>query len=179
MKSFYTAIFFAFIFLNGTAQQSQSSWLSHVDTAKHFSFRYPENWTLKLPGTDARFIVTSPRENNSDDFRENLNFLVREAPGFKTGVPTSAAALKEALQLRRNNFVFIDSAYVKWNNVQALRFTYSFTSTENSKEFPIEMMQQLTVLNGVLFTLTYTAKAGSFTKFLPVINQIIQSVVVH
>lgn len=179
MKSPFTTFFFVFIFLTGKAQLKQPGWLSHTDTARHFSFSYPKDWTLKLPGTQTRFFVTTQEENDSDDFRENLNCIVKEAPGFKPGIPATAAALKETLKERMNNFMLIDTAYIKWNNVQALRLSYRFTITENDKEFPVEIMQQMAVLNGILYTFTYTGKPGSFTKFLPLAKKIIQSVQVY
>ena len=152
-----------------------TKWLSYTDTAYQFSFKYPSNWQLKLPNTNTRFFVTSYTENDADNFRENINCIVRKLDEQNFDIKTVETAVKESLAEKLKDFKLLSSGYIKWNNVTALLLDYTATTESNGVTYKIRIRQQMAVLNDNLFTITYTAETASYDKYLPAIKKIIQS----
>ncbi len=153
------------------------TWLSYTDTAYQFSFKYPSSgWTLKLPNTNTRFFVTSHPENDADNFRENINCIVRkiEQPDFD--IKAAEAEILKSIAEKMVDFKLVSSGYIKWNNVTALVLDYTVTSKADGIAYNIHMRQQMAVVNNLLFTISYTADAANYNKYLPTIKKIIQSV---
>jgi PsbP len=157
----------------GTAVKTK--WLTHYDSSYHFSFQYPEDWQLKLPGTNTRFFVTSYPENDSDNFRENINCIVRkmEDTGFK--IKTAEADIKATLAEKMTDFKMLRSGYKKWNGKDALYMEYTCTNKSEDLVYYIHIYQQVAIWRGILYTMTYTSESKSYSKYWNTISTIMQS----
>jgi hypothetical protein len=180
MKKFILILFFIFTSVNILFAQSdpaaKSQWLTQTDTAYNFSFQYPVGWQLKLPNTNTRFFVTSYTENDEDNFRENINCMVRkmEQPDFK--IISAEEAIINSLKTKLSDFNLIKSGYAKWNNVDALQLDYTATQKNGEVTYNLHLFQQMAVVNGQLFTLTFTSEKNSYTKYFETISKIIESI---
>jgi len=159
------------------AQQTppKSNWLTHTDSVYNFSFKYPLGWDLKLPGTGTRFFVTSQKETEDDKFRENINCLVRvmESKAFK--VSDAGDMIKQNLAEKLENFKLIKSPYLTWNNSETLELEYTCTQRAGDETYDLHLLQYISVVDGKLFTLTYTASQASYDKYLDMVKTIFNS----
>jgi PsbP len=155
---------------------SKPKWIKQQDSVYNFSFEYPENWQLKLPGTNTRFFVTSQPESDNDHFRENINCIVRIMNDSSFKIMNAETAIVESLQKGLTAFKLLKKAPVKWNGTDALTIEYTCTQKSEEKEFNIHMYQQMALVNNRLFTLSFTAKDAHYSKYIAVIKKIIGSV---
>ncbi|MCX6319415.1 MAG: PsbP-related protein [Bacteroidetes bacterium] len=149
------------------------SWKKHTDSVYNFTLYYPPEWKLKLPGTTTRFFVTSQSENEKDQFNENLNCVARALQQQSFKVADAEAEIKKTLMDNLKDYHLIYSGYSTWNGVQTLTLEYSFTKEDDGKTYNLHMLQKIAVVNGILFTLTYSAEDKSYAKFANTINKII------
>ena len=154
-------------------------WLSYTDTAYQFSFKYPSGWQLKLPNTNTRFFVTSYTENDADNFRENINCIVKKLEQKNFDIKTVEDAVKKSLSEKMKDFKMLGAAYVKWNDAETLVLDYTATSEANGVIYKVRIRQQLAAVNDNLYTLTYTAEVDSYNKYIGIITKIIDSLKVQ
>lgn len=179
MKNILALLWGIFSFVVSGAQTgnaAKAEWIMQQDSLYNFSFQYPGNWQLKLPGTSTRFFVTSYLENDSDNFRENINCIVRKLEDTAFAIRSSEAAIKQSLSSKFSSYKLIKSGYIKWNNTDAFFIEYTCLQKSGDVEYNTHMYQQLAVVKGLLFTLTYTAENISYGKYEAVVKQIIRSV---
>jgi hypothetical protein len=173
----YTFLICCLLFVGSAYAQQDitKKWLVQTDTAYHFSFKYPNDWTLKLPGTNVRFFVTSVLENDEDKFKENMNCSARvlEQKGFK--ISTAKEALKQSLEEKLSNFILLKTNYIQWNNAETLVMEYTCTQTSNDITYNIHILQKMAVVKNTLYTFTYTAEEASYKKFIPIANAVFTS----
>ncbi len=157
------------------AQSTNNTWLQHTDTAFNFTVQYPDNWQLKLPGTNTRFFITSYTENDADLFRENINCIARKMEQTNFVISSAEETIKSSLKEKMQNFELLKSGYVKWNNADALQLSYTCTQQSGSSTFKTHLFQQMAIVNGTLFTITFTSETNSYDKYIAVANKVIQS----
>jgi hypothetical protein len=157
------------------AQKPPPKWNTQKDSVYNFTFQYPSDWQLKLPNTNTRFFITSYQENETDIFRENINCVTRDLGKNQQGFKISMAedAIKKALSEKLKDYVLIKSAYSKWNNAEMLEIEYTCTQEANGTELSIHMLQKMAVVKGRLFTITYTAEATSYQKYIETVQKVI------
>lgn len=175
-----TCLFIALLVAVSVSGQNNSTapcWHLQQDEVYHFSFFYPDDWTLKLPGTNTRFFVTSPVETDNDMFRENVNLLVRKAGAGETSVKTAEADIRSTLSANLKNFKVIRSVYLKWNNLETYNIEYTCTQSSEGKDYNLHMNQWITISKGNLFVFTFTAEADAYATYFPTIERIFQSLI--
>jgi hypothetical protein len=152
-----------------------AAWRTYTDTAYEFTMRYPAAWEFKPRSTNTRFFVTSYKENDADRFRENLNCIVRviEQQGFTARA--AEAAIKKSLSEKLKDYRLIHSAYTTWNGVAALELDYTCTQESGGDTYNLRMYQRLAIIKSTLFTLTFTAEAGSYDKYVGTVKKMVQS----
>jgi len=177
MKNFFLLFVSMVIVNNLCAQQTKetTNWLTQTDTLHHFSFSYPAEWTLKLPGTNTRFFVTSPKKTDNDDFRENINCITRVLEQKDFTVKMAEDAIKESLSEKLTDFKLLRSEYITWNGSETLEIDYTCTRESEGTTYYIHILQRMAVIGGTLFTLTFTSEADTYSKYLPTVKKIMQS----
>lgn len=158
-----------------TGKTATDKWLQHQDTTFNFTINYPANWEFKLPGTNTRFFITSFNENDSDSFRDNINCIARKLDQQHFKIASAEAAIKQSLKEKLNNYNLVKSHYITWNNTDALQLMYTCTKDESEKVYEIQIFQQIAVVKGTIYTLTYTAEKGSYKKYIDVVNKVYRS----
>jgi hypothetical protein len=181
MKKFLFS-FFCFLFtLSLSAQKSNTfiEWVTYTDSLYNFTVLHPSDWEFKTPGTSTRFFVTSYADSDTDNFRENVNCIVRKIEQTDFKISQAEDALKKSLGEKLKNFTIINSVYSQWNDAETLEMEYSCTRTSNGTEFRVHNLQRMAVVNGILFTLTYTAEEGSYNKYIGTVKKVIASLKVN
>ncbi len=131
-------------------------WKTFNDTSCAFTAKYPANWVNKIK-EGKRVFVTSPSENDSDDFLENLNIsMIRnQAYGteifIKDAIPTVLEKSKENV----DSFSKLTERYFKWNGYDACELIY--TGKPKNSELTIKSTQWFCFSEGRLFIATYVS----------------------
>jgi hypothetical protein len=126
MKNLLLLVLSMAIVNNLRAQQTSiTNWLTQTDTLHDFSFTYPSDWTLKLPGTNTRFFVTSPKETDNDDFRENVNCIARVLEQKNFTIKMAEREIKESLAEKLKDFNVLRLEYFTWNGSETLEIDYT------------------------------------------------------
>ncbi len=151
------------------------TWLQHTDTAYNFTVQYPGNWQFKLPGTNTRFFITSYTENDADAFRENINCLARKIEDSNFIISSAKESILSSLEKKFEDFKLIKSGYVKWNDTDALQLSYTCTQQTGGSTFKTHMFQQMAMVKGILYVLTFTSEINSYDKYIEMVNKVISS----
>lgn len=135
-------------------KKTEAGWLNFFDNTVPFIATYPQTWTNKIK-EDKRVFFTSPLDDSTDKFRENINLLVKESDNT---IPMSTLfpAIITELKKSTGNFSLKEQREFKWNNTNAgeIKFTGQMQN-EN-----IRITQWYTFYSGKFYMLTYTAAAG-------------------
>jgi hypothetical protein len=73
------------------------------------------------------------------------------------------------------DYKLLSSAYVKWNNAEALQLSYTGNKEINGALVNLHMFQLMAVVKDVLYTITFTSMADSYDKYIGVVNKVVQS----
>jgi hypothetical protein len=157
------------------AQQDTATWVSHTDTTYHFSLMRPDNWQFKLPGTNTRFFITSYAENDADKFRENINCIARRIEDRNFVISMAEDAIKTSIKEKMADYKELSSGYVKWNNTDALQLNYTCSQQFNGATVNLHIFQLVSVVKGILYTITFTSMTDSYDKYIGVVNKVVQS----
>jgi len=170
-------LFVHFVFLTGSSVIAQINngnrtiWKTHYDSLYNFSLQYPGDWEFKLPTEKSRFVVKSYKENEADSFRENVNCIARKIDEKGFVIKDAEDAIKKALSEKLTDYELISSEYIKWNKADALQIKYTCTQQSGDQKYSIKIFQQVAVVNGVLYTLTFTAEAVNYGKYASAVNK--------
>jgi PsbP len=179
-KNLLSGLGFLFAFsLSAQNSSSSAQWITYTDTAYNFTLQHPSDWEFKTPGTTTRFFITSYTESDTDNFRENINCVVRKMQQKNFRLSASEAALKKALSEKYKNFTLIKSGYLQWNKAEALELEYSFSVTRDGSDLQIHILQMISLVKETLFTITYTSEAASYDKYIGIVRKVIASMKVN
>jgi PsbP-like protein len=152
-------IFCLTIALTGFAQE----WKTFSNDTILFSAQYPPDWVNKIK-ENKRVFFTSPQENDSDKFRENVNIGVTENPEFGVSYkindlfPDVTNGLKKSI----DQMTLESQRDFKWNDVNAVEIIYTGYST-TAPELKARFTQWFCFKNQRLYIATYTASADNTT----------------
>ena len=177
MKLLHLSAFFLLctITLHAQKDKTKTQWLTYGDSLYNFTVQYPSNWEFKTPGTNTRFFITSYNETDADNFRDNINCIARKLEQKDFKINSAEEAIKKSLQEKYTDLNFIYSGYTQWNGTEALEMEYTFTNTSNEVAYHIHLLQRMAVVKEVLYTITYTAEAESYQKYIGIVRKVIQS----
>ena len=151
-------------------------WKTFTDTSVLFTAKYPANWTIKLK-EGKRVFFTSPAENPSDDFLENININVTTNTGYGTEIiikdlfPSVTNNLKTAF----NDFKLEGQRFFKWNNADAAEIIYSgYNKIDTS--FKVRMVQWFCFYKTRLYTVTFTSLSNN-TKHNTIARKIMTGII--
>ena len=131
----------------------------------------PAGWSKKdtfFMGQHMVF-VKSPRENESDDFLENVNVVTEKIGSMKMDeyLDLSTTNIKKGLtdveegKISDRNFNGMD--------FKCVRYSHVYGST------PIDVDAYFTIDNGTAYVITCSAKGGTISKWEPAFEEIVRS----
>lgn len=144
-----------------------------------FTTYYPSDWETKVK-TGNRVFFTSPADNDDDNFSENVNIGSKEGKGFTNTFmnPQMGSSILESLKTSFTDFKLEKKSHYKFNGCSAMDVSYTVIMSEVLPGQPIKIRQIMFGKNGVLWTLTFTSKAGDKT-WDAAADKIMKSVVVR
>jgi hypothetical protein len=135
-------------------KKTETGWLNFSDNTVPFTAIYPQIWANKI-NDDKRVFFTSPLDDSTDTFSENINLRAKESDNtvsMGTLFPAVITELKKSI----GNFSLKGQREFKWNNTDAGEIKF----TGQSQNVNVKITQWYTYYNGKLYVLTYTAADG-------------------
>ncbi len=160
----------------GFAAQPRVSLQTYANPDFRYVISYPSNWQFKLPDDEGTIFVTSYLDSPVDRLRENVNLRVQRSDQPDFNVRDNTPEMLAQVSRVYPSFKQVGLGYVQWNGVEALRYDGTITTPINGKPFDMHILQNIAIKNGVIYTATYTAEAGSYAKYLPTALRIIESI---
>lgn len=179
-QSFRAVVFAAVVFFSGSVfLSSQSVHAADSATAvasgkyankeKGFSITFPKNWETKEGIAGAVVASLSPRESDSDNFRENVNIVIEDLPKDLTSEEYYQAGIVNLRKVPdfkedQKGKITIDGKEAVW-----------LIASHKSSNVSAKMIQYYVVKGKKAYVITGTALADSFGKYKPQFDQIAQS----
>lgn len=161
-------IFFIPAFAEGNNDtSSQNEFITYENSTQGIKIDYPKWWT---PIIQYGIAFLSPKENDSDTFREGLvvakNSLVNES------IDKLADRVLRFYNLSLVDFQLIQSKVVKFHGNPAQSLIYTFSIPGNGT---LKAMDFGTTENNRILVFRYTAQESKFDSYLPTIERMIDS----
>jgi PsbP-like protein len=140
---------------------SKTGWKTFTDTAGMFTAQYPPNWVNKIKEGN-RVFFTSPSENETDNFNENINISVKYNAGYGSQIKINELfpAVTNQLKTAFRDFKSESQRSFTWNKAEAVEIIYSgFSSLDDNMR--IRIIQWFCFYKSRLYTVTYTATASN------------------
>jgi hypothetical protein len=138
-------------------------WKTFADTSILFTAKYPANWTNKIK-EGKRVFFTSPADNATDDFFENVNISVTTNAEFGTTVKIKDLfpAVTDQIKSSFNDFTDEGQRFFQWNKMDACEIIYSGL-TKSDESTRIRIIQWFCFYKTRLYTVTFTSLASNTT----------------
>ena len=122
-----------------------------------FTAKYPASWVSKV-NEGKRVFFTSPAENETDDFFQNININVSTNPEFGTSLKVKDVVqdIIDKVQQSFNEFNEESRTALKWNGIDAYEITYT-SNTKSGDITSVRITQRLCFYKTRLYLVTYTA----------------------
>ena len=135
--------------------------------------QYPEGWEILIQRTSNSSIslrFDSPPENDTDNFRENVLFVI-DTISNNTALSnfTSAAVTSYLERYPDLRFSEVSSTNLTNNTIPAYKLVASRTQDG------LDFMQIFAIQDDKVYTITYSAERTRFSTYLPIIERVIDS----
>lgn len=122
-----------------------------------FTAEYPASWVNKVK-EGKRVFFTSPAENDTDVFFQNININVTTNPEFGTTVKVKDLIqdIVDKVQSSFDDFIEEARTSLKWNGMDAFEITYT-GNTKKGDVTSVRITQRLCFYKTRLYLVTYTA----------------------
>lgn len=170
MKILISTLLFLLSFTIGNAQQK-----TFASKDKSFTIIYPDSWTLldKEVMPILEFGALAPRENENDDFSENVNVVIDSTKLAEKDLEEYYKASLNSMKPYLQNFKFetqgVDSTNQKIN---AKYFIY----THKSGKFNLRVFTFMCKSNGRVYVVTCSAETNNFKGYKPTFLSICRSI---
>lgn len=158
---------------NTTTTTTSSTLTKYSDPMGRFTIGYPPEWTFNDKSESAVLQITSPKESDADDFRQNVNLQVEDMSGKNTTiddyVKSSMTAVKELVK----GYTEVSSMFFNRNGFRAYEVVYK--GKYGSMTSDIKIKQLFTIANNKAYILTYVSKADERDAYETTANKIFNS----
>ncbi|BAT55640.1 Serine/Threonine protein kinase [Nostoc sp. NIES-3756] len=158
--------------------QRNSNLEIYKNTVYGITIKYPQQWQKtvtpdRITGNLVKFI--SPKENDADIYTENLNLIIQDLPETRRELTQLNTFYINEIKQFHQNFQIIQEAESQLANQPAHQVVYTFTEDRIN----LQRLQIWTIKNNKAYILTYTADAAKYSKYLPVVQTMISSLVIE
>lgn len=139
----------------------------YSDPQSRFTISYPGNWAFNDKPENAVIKITSPKENDNDEFRQNVNLQIGDySSTIEDYVSLNMSEVKKLMKGYRE----VSAMYFNRNSVRAYEVIYKGTYGEMAYEMQVK--QLFVVTKGTAFILTYVSKVDERDAFETTANKI-------
>ena len=163
---------------NAAIQDSvQQPFLSYLNLNLGLCITYPASW-LKQEGpiaTGFAVVFNSPAENASDRFSENVNIFAEPLPPSVTLDQYYQDCVQGA---NAQSIKFLERGQATISGHPAYRHVYTGAAPPllpMPATPSLQCLQYFIVSNGKGYVVTYTAEAQKYSKFLPTVEQMLNT----
>lgn len=157
---------------SNTTTTSSSELKKYSDPNGRFSIGYPADWAFDNKSEGAVVKITSPSENSSDQFKQNLNLQIEELKSTMTieeYVKINVDAVKDMMK----GYKEVSSMFFNRNGSRAYQIVYK--GKYGDMTYDIQIKQLFIVANSKGYVLTYISKDGERDAFETTANKIFNS----
>jgi hypothetical protein len=135
--------------------------------------QYPEGWEILIQRTSNSSIslrFDSPPENDTDNFRENVLFVIDTISNNTTLSNFTSAAVTSYLERYPDlEFSEVSSTNLTNNTIPA----YKLVATR--AQDGLDFMQIFAIQDDKVYTITYSSERTRYSTYLPIIERVIDS----
>jgi serine/threonine-protein kinase len=144
---------------------TQAKWITFKDSLGRYSLEYPANWEQVYIQGATGFV--SPFENDSDDFRENVNVMIQSLKNPMTLAEYTAMSKKQYTDAYGPKAVISmkDTTFCGYNATKGV-----FAIMYGDKD--IKLQQIWYIKNNSAYLITFTAEPKTYEKYLPTAERI-------
>jgi eukaryotic-like serine/threonine-protein kinase len=146
--------------------------IKYENIQEGFAMIYPSTWTLTegAEGTAAMFL--SPKENDLDYFKENVNIIIQDLKEKPMMLEEySKIAIHQVKVVFEQNVEVLESAPTYFAGQPAHKFVY----IGKGPEAELKLLHIWTIKNRKAYQLTYTALSSKFDQYFGKVNRMIKS----
>lgn len=142
-----------------------------------FEISYPEGWTPDTTRKEmgASLILLTDAENESDNFRENINVNIQDLSKRKMTVEQFAKFSEDQINKMIQQVTIIRSE--KITNTPGRMWCMEFESSKSGEE--LRWKQYYYPKDDKMYVVTFTAKKSAFDKFHLLADKIMNSFTLH
>ncbi len=128
-----------------------------------FSISYPATWAYEENKGGAAIIFFSPKENDLDFFKENVNVVVQDISANPMELKEySELAIKQMELVFADNFVLLDSGVTFLSGQGA----YKIVFLGKGPDTELKYMSAWTIKGHTAYQVTYTALSSQYDRYL-------------
>lgn len=154
------------IFMNAFSRQK---FVIYQDRKNKYLLKYPNSWEKKQKHSKQIFFL-SPKEDEEDDFRENVNVLIKNL-NLKSLPSQYGRLVVRQLRRRFENFQLDFYKPITLLKVKGFHFIYS--AEFNNQVY--KWSQVFFLKDRKLYIFTYTSKIRDFERYYPIFLRMIYS----
>ncbi len=148
------------------SQISEDQFVTYDNSTQGIKIDYPKDWTVV---TQFGLGFFSPKENDSDTFREGL--IVSKGPHGNESIDTLAAGVLKIYNSSLPSFKLIESKGLTIHGNPAQNLIYTF----NPGNGTIKVLESGATENNSIYIFQYRAQENKFDSYLPTIQKMIDS----
>jgi eukaryotic-like serine/threonine-protein kinase len=152
---------------NNTNTTSNTTFITYENSTRGIKIDYPKDWT---PMIQYGLAFLSPKENNSDTFREGLT--VAKGHHGNESISTLAATVLKFYNSSLPSFKLVESKGTTFHGNPAQSLVYTFNLPGNGT---IKVLESGTTENDNIYIFRYVAQENKYDSYLPIINRMIDS----
>ncbi|MFN4285461.1 MAG: hypothetical protein ACK4E8_05795 [Lacibacter sp.] len=141
----------------GGGTGSGNELIKYSDPLGRFTISYPGSWILNDKSESSILQLTSPKENDDDDFRQNLNLQIEDMSGKSTSLDEYVRTNMEGVKDLVKGYTEVSSMFFNRNGIRAYEVVYK--GRYGSMEYDIQVRQLFSIANNKAYVLTYISKA--------------------
>ncbi|MCX6742050.1 MAG: PsbP-related protein [Candidatus Pacearchaeota archaeon] len=150
----------------------ETNFLTYDNSAYGIRITYPSNWEKEEKSTGMVIVeFFSPKESVSDAITENLNVVIEDLSAQPMTLNEYTNLSIKNIKLYFTDVNMIDSSATTLGGNSAHKVVY----TANMGQYNGKFMQVYTIRNNKAYVITYTAQPSTYSYYLDIINQMINS----
>ncbi|GGB07040.1 PsbP-related protein [Puia dinghuensis] len=144
-------------------------WLTYTNSANKFTVNYPKEWTHRETGNSVLFL--SPKENENDDFQENVNIMLQDLSANPLNLEQYTALSKKMITENAAASTILSSTPTTFAGQKAMETIYTMTFEGRA----MKLQQIWFIKNKTAYVFTYTAEQSQYARYEPTATAIINS----
>lgn len=146
----------------------------YTNSSAGFGMKYPAKWSREENKNGAVVIFSSPKENELDTFRENVN-IVRQFVDPKINLQKyTDMAIDQLRAVFKQNVEILESTPTYIGDSPAYKIVYI-----GKGDLEVKLMHVWTLKGGYAYQFTYTSLSTRFNEYWPKVEAMLNSFTIY